>query len=67
MKRDTVEIKVWLLRKGLTQADVARDLGVSLSLVSHYLAGRRHSRRIRGYFLSLGCPGELLGVEEDGV
>jgi len=41
---------------------VARALGVSLSWVCHYLAGRVKGASVEEYLLSIGCPGELLGL-----
>ena len=40
-------IKVRLLRRGLTFADIARRTGVSRSMVSYTAAGRKVSRRVR--------------------
>lgn len=42
-----LEIRIALLGKGLTQAGLARDLGITKSAVSHVLAGRRRTPQIR--------------------
>jgi len=50
---DTVQIKIELLKRGIKQVDIARALGVSRSVVSHVIAGRRRSRRVEKYIRRL--------------
>lgn len=54
------EIKVWMLRNGISQSQVRRDLGVDPSVPSHYLSGKLVSRRIDAYFIEKGCPRVLI-------
>lgn len=42
-KREVVEA---LKARGLTMTDMARDLGVTTSHVSHFLSGRRYTIRL---------------------
>lgn len=44
---DPQEIRVELLRKGITQAELARELGVSSSLVTRVIDGTSVSHRVR--------------------
>lgn len=60
--RNTEEIKVWMIRNHVTGADVARDLGCTLSMVSHWLAGRRGSSHIDRWFREHGMPENLIGT-----
>lgn len=54
------EIKVWMLRNGISQSQVRRDLDVDPSVPSHYLNGKLVSRRIDDYFIAHGCPRVLI-------
>ena len=44
---NTIDIKIRLLKKGISQADIARQQGVVRSYVTHVMAGRRKNARIR--------------------
>lgn len=55
-----LEIKIWLLRQGLKESDLAREIGVRISAVSHFLSGRMSSEKIRANLIARGCPQELL-------
>jgi len=66
----TLEIKIWMLREGITQTQIARELGVDPTLVSHIIAGRLKGRGIKGYRVlqwlrEHGCPEEYLPAEEE--
>ena len=41
------KVRIWMLRKGIKGADMARVVGVSRSYVSHFLAGRKEAPVIR--------------------
>ena len=41
--------------------DLARELGVNPSSITHFLNGNMSSVRLREYFIKKGCPEELLG------
>ena len=55
-----IEIKKWLLDVGLTQADIAREAGVSEALVSYAISGRRNPKRIQPILKKHGCPSALI-------
>ncbi|MCL6591610.1 MAG: helix-turn-helix domain-containing protein [Firmicutes bacterium] len=42
-----LEIKSALILKGITQASIARNLGVSPSLVSHVIHGTEKNKKVR--------------------
>lgn len=53
--------KILMLRKGITQAEIARRLGVSGATVSLVVSGRMRSRRVeQAISEALGLPRELL-------
>lgn len=54
------EIKKWLIEKGLTQAEIAKEAGVSSVTVHNFCKGYATSSNIKSVFLKLGCPENLL-------
>ena len=60
VEKKSVEIRVWMLRKGLKAKDIARELKVGSSAVTHWLNGKFTSRRIGEFFLHKGCPENLI-------
>jgi lambda repressor-like predicted transcriptional regulator len=46
-KKSSTEIKVLLLKKGITQAQIARQERVSIGAVNHVVLGRRKNPRLR--------------------
>jgi len=50
-----------MLANDIKVKDVAKELGVHYSAVSHFLRGKLSSRKIRLYFLKKGCPEGFLG------
>lgn len=60
MKYDPKRLKVWLLEEEISQADVARETGVSPAMVSSFISARSVSQRLFQYFLDRGCPPRIL-------
>ena len=60
MNARLIEIKKWLIDRGLTQAEIARMVGVSPITIHNFVKGFTTSRRINEKFRELGCPDELL-------
>lgn len=58
MDKRFIEIKKWLLEKGLKQRDIAKKAGVSDSAVHLVMRGKMTSANIKQAFLELGCPEE---------
>jgi len=56
----TLEVKIWMLRKGIRQAEVAAELGVSRPLVSMTIQGTARNRRVLDWLKDHGCPEEYL-------
>jgi predicted transcriptional regulator len=55
-------IRAWLILHGITQTQVALDLGVGRSMVSMFIDGQKTSRRLYLYFvLELGVPRKYFG------
>jgi transcriptional regulator with XRE-family HTH domain len=58
-----IEFKVALLRRGLTQRQVARKLGISDRYMSDIILGNRKAPRIRARLVKeLGLPARAVGA-----
>lgn len=54
------ELKIWLIRKGLTQAELARRCKTSRQNLHQALSGRRPNPRLRRKLVELGVPARLV-------
>ncbi len=63
--RNSKEIKVWLLRKGVNITEIARIAGVERTNVSKTIAGTRNNRKALQWLVSEGCPKRYLALPED--
>lgn len=63
--RNHLEIKAELKRRGVFIAQLARDLGVSPSLVHGTLGNGNNNRRVLAKLLEIGIPARLLELPED--
>ncbi len=53
------EIKAELMRKGVTQADIAKKIGVSQQMVSSVILGKATSAKAVQALVEAGVPEEL--------
>ena len=58
MKKYALKIKVFLMEREVTMADIGRELGVSRQMISKFVKGQTQSQRIYNHFVELGCPPE---------
>lgn len=58
-----IEIRKWMLEKGIRQIDIARQLGVTHSSVHLVIRGIMKSARIENHLRGLGCPEDILRME----
>jgi transcriptional regulator with XRE-family HTH domain len=63
-----IEILKWLLDQGLEQQEIAAKVGVSPSLVSFVISGKRltgkAALKVRRLLRRLGCPKEFLTANQ---
>ena len=52
----SIAVRTWMLQQNLLGADVVRDMEIDHSYVTHFINGRRLSKRLRAYFRDKGCP-----------
>lgn len=64
-KRDVVALKIFLLKKGLTQTGIANELGEKIAYVNKTILGERHNRKVLSYLLEKGCPKKYLALPKD--
>jgi hypothetical protein len=65
MKRNATEIKVWMLRKGVKEADIVRATRQEQTYVNKTINGHKHNRTVLRYLLDNGCPRKLLALPRD--
>jgi transcriptional regulator with XRE-family HTH domain len=52
--------KAWLVERGITLTQLAREMGVSSMMISHIIAGRKAPKARIEQLKKLGIPAELL-------
>ena len=66
MKRNKVEIEVWMKRNGLRAVDIQRDLGFKAhKTVFATLSGDENNRKVLAWLLEKGCPEKHLDLPDD--
>jgi len=63
--RNAKEIRIWLLRKGVTLAEIARQVKISPTLVTATINGHRNNRKVLRYLVQCKCPRRILDLPED--
>lgn len=65
-KRNSVEIRVWMQRKGVRLITIQRELGFKASkTVWATVEGRENNRRVLGWLKDRGCPERHLDLPDD--
>jgi len=64
-KRQPLEIKAWMVRNGITQTSIAREMGVSQALVTRTVHGVINNRRVLKQLLQIGVPERFLALPHD--
>jgi len=57
---NTIKIKVWLTENGFTQAEIARQLGVTRGLVWMTVHGQNRNGRVISWLIDKGCPRQFI-------
>lgn len=66
MKRNKVEIDVWMKRNGLRAVDIQRDLGFkAYKTVFSTISGEENNRKVLAWLLEKGCPEKHLDLPDD--
>ena len=64
-KRNGIEIKVWMLRRKISEADIVRATGEEQTYVNKTINGSRNNRVVLGFLLDNGCPVKYLALPKD--
>jgi transcriptional regulator with XRE-family HTH domain len=59
MKNNAPKIRAFLVAREITQTKIAKDLGVTVTMINRWIAGTSQSQRVYDYFIELGCPREF--------
>lgn len=65
MKRKSLQIRGWMVGKGLSVTALAKKIGISRPKVSQTIYGWNNNRRVLAALVEAGCPKELLALPED--
>ncbi|MGE4440188.1 MAG: helix-turn-helix domain-containing protein [Desulfomicrobium sp.] len=57
-EKNARRIKAWMTLNGVRQADIAREMGLSRTMIQRFITGHSTSTRVYEYFINLGCPRE---------
>lgn len=66
MKRNSVEIKVWMVRNRIKYAEIMRDLGLAdMKQIRMTVNGKRNHRKTIEWLKNKGCPEDYLAAPPD--
>lgn len=51
-----VEVRVWMVRKGIKPGVIIKGYGVSAQFLNEFLKGNATSKPLAEYFIDKGCP-----------
>lgn len=64
--RNSTEIRIWMLRNGLTVDSTRKALGYrNHTPVSLTIDGKKNLRKVLAYLREMGCPEQFLALPED--
>lgn len=64
--RNSTEIRIWMLRNGLTVNSTRKALGYrNHTPVSLTIDGKKNLRKVLAYLREMGCPEQFLALPED--
>lgn len=64
-KRNVEKIKIWMLRKKISQADIIRATNEEQTYVNKTINGKRNNRKALAYLVDKGCPVSYLALPKD--
>lgn len=63
--RQSFRIYDWLDVNGVTVNSIAKSVGITPSMVSSTIRGRKNNRRILQKLVEMGCPEDILSLPAD--
>lgn len=65
MKRNGDKIRAWMVERRISVSALAREAGITQSIMSETIHGKRNNRRALHKLVAVGCPVRLLALPED--
>jgi len=65
MNRNGDKIRAWMVERRISVAAVARKAGITQSIMSETIHGKRNNRRALQALVNIGCPEKLLVLPAD--
>lgn len=57
-EKNARKIKSWMVLNGIRQSEIAKEMGLSRTMIGRFITGHSSSTRVFEYFINLGCPRE---------
>lgn len=57
-EKNARKIKAWMALNGVKQVAIAKEMGLSRTMIQRFITGHSTSTRVFEYFMNLGCPRE---------
>lgn len=57
-EKNARKIKAWMALNGVKQVEIAKEMGLSRTMIQRFITGHSTSTRVFEYFMNLGCPRE---------
>ncbi|NLW81229.1 MAG: helix-turn-helix transcriptional regulator [Desulfovibrionales bacterium] len=57
-EKNARKIKAWMTLNGVKQADIAKEMGLSRTMIQRFITGHSTSMRVFEHFMNMGCPRE---------
>ena len=64
-QRNSIEIRVWMMREGIKRRDIETGTGLSGTAVTLTIDGIKNCRGVLRYLKDNGCPAEFLALPGD--
>lgn len=64
-QRQSFRIYEWLDSNGIGVNSIAMSIGITPSMVSSTIRGRKNNRRILQKLVEMGCPKDILSLPDD--
>ena len=63
-RKEVMKIRIFMMKNNISQADIARKLGVTVPAVNQVVTGKRNTDRIVKALIGAGVPDVLLSQKK---
>lgn len=57
-EKNARKIRAWMALNGIRPSEIAREMGLSPTMIGRFITGHSTSTRVFEYFINKGCPRE---------